>query len=639
MLKQSVERRLALRDGGFSLVELVVAMMIIAVVLLLLVAVQISSAITVAEARKLQQATAYANEAAEQMRSIPWNILSRGMYYDFVAKAGGDPLVSGGQLDVDELDGPADPVPLIIAGVGDDGLGTSQNLSIPALPLYTSTGSNKQVRTDPSLVGIEFTVKAYVVEASGIDKGNIVRFAVVVEWPGPRGNVSRTTLWSEAYRGGDTTCGNPDTQPFLAACQANLDASANSGGVSVAISAHDDTPAETALPVVASGDKYSMAMDSATAVATLRTQQVSFVDARVEYGGNTTSSPGIASVRAGYLAYDTFATDDASNPSGWPATDGPTVYTQLGTDPGFENETRVNSSGTPKLDLRIRSDYNRRSSRTASTVNSCKAGVLPPGAPCAITSIENDNTNVLSGSGYLLMYLDGSTSTDHLIRLSRRLSENSGTAGNTDQAWAARFTGSGGSAETGCQTLSGAGCVAAGATRTNADLYLGTVFNSTNYWSSGQSTIAKITGNASCTYYEDSVSVQRGSNQKTTPPSVHRCGRVTYWDGTTMRPVDFDETTNATYNTEPVTWVDGNYTVTATMEIHIQPSSIDTLDPLDTTNCVTDACSVIASSGSIVVTSVYRIEYPGYSTHVLIVTTSINGPSASASFKAAPSAT
>jgi len=508
-LEGIIDRRLALRDGGFSLIELVVAMMIIAVVLLLLVAVQISAAITVAEARKLQQATAYANEAAEQMRSIPWNILSRGMYYDFVAEAGGDSLVVGGNLKVDGED-----VPLIIAGVGDDGTGTSQNLAIPALPLYSSTGSNKQVRTDPSLVGIEFTVKAYVVDSSGTDKGNIVRFAVVVEWPGKRGAVNRTTLWSEAYRGGDTTCGSAATQPFLAACQANLDASANSGRVSVAVSAHDapaPPAAETPQPVVASGTVYAMDMDTATASATLRTQQVSFLDALVEYGGSSTYDNSVWT-RHGYPVFEMHATDDASNPNGWPATDGPTLYTQVATQTEpFENETRVQSAGTPKLDFQMRSDYNRRSSRTASTVNSCQAGVFPPGAPCAIATIDNDNTSLLSGSGYLLLYFNGSTDSSDLIRLSRRLSED---GGNTDKAWVARFTsGAPGSAATGCQTLTGAGCVAAGAERTNADLYLGTLFDSSNYWSSGQSTVAKITGNGSCTHYEDSVRVERGSSQ------------------------------------------------------------------------------------------------------------------------------
>jgi len=112
---------------------------------------------------------------------------------------------------------------------------------------------------------------------------------------------------------------------------------------------------------------------------------------------------------------------------------------------------------------------------------------------------------------------------------------------------------------------------------------------------------------------------------------------VTYWNGTTMQSADFDETTSTTYTTEPVTWDDAGYTVTATMQIHIQPSSVDDLDPLDTTNCITDACSVIASSGSILITSEYLIEYPGYETHALIVTTTVTGSSASASFKAAPS--
>ncbi len=48
------------RDPGFSLVELIVAMMVIAVAILVLIAVQIRAAVAVTEARKIQQATAFA---------------------------------------------------------------------------------------------------------------------------------------------------------------------------------------------------------------------------------------------------------------------------------------------------------------------------------------------------------------------------------------------------------------------------------------------------------------------------------------------------------------------------------------------------------------------------------------------------
>ena len=619
-------RRAKRGDDGFNLVELIVAMMIISVVLLLLVGVQISAARSVTEARRIQQATALANEAVEQMHSIPWNTLSRGMYSGFLAAAGGDPLVTGGMLTVDSKDGEGS-VALIIAPPSNN-----QDLTNPARPLFDEYGSNKQLRSDPSFAGTDFTVKAYVTEPSGADSEGIVGIAVVVEWIGRRGETTSTTVWSEAYRGSSTSCGNADTQPFLSACQSFFEASAVTGNVTVGVSALDPlTSLAEPLLFPATNPQYTMSMKTASAAANLRSQQVNYVGGVIQFGGNSwDDNTASAAIVDGGDVYTLMATDDVTNQSGWILNPAPLSITQGSIE---EAETSISSS-SPSVQVRTRSDFQRTATTMASTTDSCKVGISA-GQPCAISSVANNDTAWNTGSGYLLLTIDGTT-----FRMSRRLSEGLGVNGNVDEAWVARLASVPGSSTIGCTTVTGAGCVAAGADRTNAVLDIGKIIT-------GTGTVDQWTGNAAaegmvlieagpgCLFYEDSVQVERGTSQTTTAPIVSRCGNLRYWNGVGYSSMTITKDTSAVVDTAPVTWDDGTVTVSATTQVQVQPAVITTVatDP----ECKTDACTVSASTGSISIVSIYHIVWNSKE-HDLIVTTKVTGSNASASYKAAPSA-
>lgn len=630
------------KDDGFNLVELIVAMMIIGVVLLLLVGVQISAAVSVTEARKLQQATAIANQAMEQMRSIPWNTLNRGMYSDFLAEAGGDDLViSGSTLDVDPDDTTNATAALRIASAGAD-----QDPASLARPLINEGGSNKQVVKDPSGSGVEFTIKAYVFEPSGVPVDGVVGIAIVAEWEGRRG-VARTVVWSEAYRGSGTGCGQSlDTQPFLAACQSFFDASSSSGNVIVGISAIDAPvdPAVTAttqpliFPTVVSypttGYEYTLSMHTASAGASLRSQQVSYADALIEYGGTewddgdlTTDIPVSERVR-GNAVYTVTATDDSTNPD--VAADAPEISVVQPSDAEFEKG--ISDSSRPSF--KIRSDAERMSTLMASTsVTSCLAGV-PAGEPCARAYIKNNNTNQLTGSGYLLLTIDG-----QIFRLSRRLSNLTGstTAGNTDEAWVARLASMQGSSEIGCTSIVGAGCVAAGATRTNAVLSIGVAVDQP--WNEAGSGNGMVYIDAPSGYYNESARVERGAGptQMSAIPVLSRNGRVNVWNGTGYTSYVITADTSAVWDSAQLTWTHGNYTINATSQVHVLPKVV-TASPNPDGKCESQACTVSASVGSIVVVSTYYIQTGVASdAHYLVVTTEVNGASATAAYKAGPS--
>lgn len=611
------------RDAGFTMMELVVAMLVLTVVLVLLAVVQISALATVVEAKKLQQATAFGNEAMEQMRAIPWNTLSKGMYSNFLAVSGGDPLVSGGNLIVD----PSNPVPLIVAPAGND-----QDLDNPARPLFDESGSHIQVLSDTALGGTEFTVKAYVVDASGGAAFGIVGIVVVVEWTDRHGNTARTTMQSEAYRGNATGCGDPDTQPFLAACQSYFDASAGTGSVTAEISAtnYDLDPAlivPEPLTFPETSTKYSLAMRSAGVAARIRSQQVNYADGYIQFGGNTLddNDPSIPAIQNGFKVYNLTATDDVTNQSGW-LPDAAGGFSQSSAD---EPEQAFSHSAAPSsIAMRARSDYARYGTIEAHMDTSCMSGI-PDGQPCVYAELDNNATDWSTGSGYLLLTVDS-----QIFRLSRRLSEGSPSPGNEESAWAARFASAPGtSAAVGCTSLTGPGCVSAGADRTMAPLNIGRVINSSWNGDAPEGMVV-LSG------YTESVMVQRGENQKDTGPTFSRTGTLNYWNGTGYTPVYINDTPASHmtspeyYNTVPVTWTSGDYTIVAETQIQILPPVVTTAAP--DPDCQDSACTVSVSTGTIVIVSTYHIAWTNHD-HFFIVATTIKPPSAQASYVGAPS--
>jgi hypothetical protein len=266
---------------------------------------------------------------------------------------------------------------------------------------------------------------------------------------------------------------------------------------------------------------------------------------------------------------------------------------------------------------------------------------IPDDQPCALASLGNDSV-LLTGSGYLLMEWDDGT----IFRLSRRLSDE--TPGNVESAWAARFISVTGSTAVGCTTITGAGCVSAGATRTMAPLNIGKVTNNGGTWNGDAANgMVILTGDsARCpasqgVYYGESVMAQRGPSQTTAAPNVTRCGELQYWDGSGYTPVDIDNSDEPTIDTAPVTWTSGTRTVVGTTQIQILPVYIDNPLPADA-SCRDSACTVSVSAGTILMVSTYDISWvDGTGTtqeYVLIVATTVTSPSAQASYKAAPHA-
>jgi len=595
-------------------------MFIMGLVLVVIIGIQISAALTISDARVRQEATALGNEAMEQMRSIPWNVLSKGLASNFESISGGDPYVSSGNLEVDN-----ETVPLVVALATQD-----QNLAQPWPPLFSDTGSNKQVRVDASNLATTYTVRAYVTE--GVSGGDTTRgMAVVVEWTNHRGQTEHTTLRSTAYRGGG--CGNLDTQPYLGACQALLDSSASSGSIvtSVTASQVDGTPIPLLGPL-SSNALYSASVRTAGVAASASSQQVTIVQGVAQYGGSTvddnlgTTQPADMGWDNGYSFQVATASDDSAF-SNLPSSDsGSYVPTSIDEDERYVND------GGHDVSFQALSDFLRPSTFTADAGGACRSGI-PLNQPCAYATIA-DYPVMTGGSGYILMYVN-----DNPLRLSRRISD-LGAGANTEHAWAARFNTSAGTlSDVGCGVLTGEGCVSAGADRIMATLAIGTVIGgpTSGKWDGmADLGLVLVEGASGCTngLYE-SVMVQRGASQQATVPNPTRCGQIRYWNGSAYATWNLQTVPNGVHDTTPVTWTSGNYSITASANITVTAPAIIPSGP---SGCATDACVIFADAGGITITATYVISWPA-ATYVVTSVTTINPPSATASYKAAPDAT
>ncbi|WP_062213715.1 type IV pilus modification PilV family protein [Demequina oxidasica] len=614
------------RDEGFTLVELIVAMLVMAIVLMAIIFIQGRALTTNADSGSRQQATTYANEAMEQMRSIPWNVLKRGMASNYLAAGSAvigqsDPLVAGNTLTAEGVS-----VPLVVAAAGSN----DQELSQPWAPLFDGTGSNIAIKFDPSGRGDEYVVKSYVtVDQAGNDAAR--GLAVVVEWTQrTNGEVSSTVLFSTAYApsGG---CGDLNNAPFLASCQALFySASTSSNVVMSATSSVADDPDNPGtvpnrgnqLPLLPGSSFYSFEMSTSGVAARASSQQVSIVDSYVRYGG-TLRDDNIVANRPqekgwtnGYGSFTLRASDDLVTVGAAPPN--PTDVTA-----SASNSTETISAGAGVgMSMDARSDDRRQGNLDASVLQACNTGVgaatVPASNPCASAVLGASNVN----SGYMSLNF-GSES----LRLGR-VKHESGTS--TETAWSGRFApGVAGNSVTGCQVLSDAGCVSAGADRSIGDINVGAVITGSTSWDDGDAPQGLVTVSG----YHDNVSAQRGSQQTSAAPTITRNATVSYWNGSGYSTISASVNQSVTRALGAATWTTPLASVTASGSVVVSPSSTTTegTDPA----CKLTACAIDARNGSITVNVKYYVVPVDASIAPfdLSVSTMINGSQAAASYK------
>lgn len=237
-------------DEGFSLVEVILAMVIIAGVLATMMGIVISSLTTVAQARQRQTATALATQAMEEMRALPYNTVTQ---HDSLATPDATAVYAisvAGQWRLG----------LDISGRDLPGL-TGQE----ALVLNDVSGRTDDVTVDE----VTYRVHTYVTLATtapgaqqSFNLTSVIAYTSNVS-KGQRVTVQRSVTFSP------TGCLSTAQNPFAAPCQAYFTANAGQtlGGVTVS------NPLDSTLPVLGFEEGTLLDIGLSNNSATVRVEQ------------------------------------------------------------------------------------------------------------------------------------------------------------------------------------------------------------------------------------------------------------------------------------------------------------------------------------------------------------------------------
>ena len=220
-MTDAIRRALARRargDAGFTLIEVIVAMVITLMVMTALSYVVVSSLRTIQQAKQRQTATALATQELERLRAMPYDDVTVSAT-SACPLPGGNPhtTVSGTNIFF------AAPVSLL-PGVGNE-------------PLVVNCESGRW--KDEQVDQVTYRVYTYVTQpaltASGTQAFNLT---VLVHWtssvwPSGRWSVERTTTFSPAG------CLSTATSPFAAPCQVYVTARAGEALAGVSVSNAD----------------------------------------------------------------------------------------------------------------------------------------------------------------------------------------------------------------------------------------------------------------------------------------------------------------------------------------------------------------------------------------------------------------
>ena len=582
--------RAASSDDGFSLIELVIAMMVIATVLLLLMAVQTSALATITQAKQRQQATSFGNAAMEQLRALPWRSLQQGNHANFVAASGGDVNVSSTLL--------APPGSPAIS----ETLLTSASQATDIPPLSGPGGTNRFIKTDAGTGNLQFEVRSYVTRgvtsAGAVSVGDEpINLTVIVSWvPRNSSRLSTTVVRSEAFMpwGG---CGDPSNTVFLGACQAVYASSATTNGVSVTIS---PASADPSLPAPSGGllgsNTLSSSIQYGTASSSMSSQQTTSVS-------GTASQPSLgwrlndasdAKSLGGEVSTLNAVTDiggtstTSSDPAPITLSGGVTSALSIAGVPAGIALTVQPGTGTSVV----------RSSTVKPCLGIPPAPATPSGQPCGEGAVHG-----APDSGIALTVGGG---TFDVFRV-----QNYGI-----DSRATRFSGLG-SAPVGCAGTLGTGCAAADARRTLGLVSIG---------STGSAPLVKIAG------FSDLLLLDYGVGAMSNAPKRTMSGVITHPGGTCVigtacltptAPIVFPETS----------WVSGGTTIRVRGQIQMSTGSElrMNLDP----SCRTDTCSLSAESGQISVMLTYVFE-TGALKQALSVTSNLGSSRANVQYRAAP---
>lgn len=545
-------------DGGFTLVEVLVAMAVISSVLLGLVFVQMGALKTTTLAKQRQQATGLANRAMETIRALPFAELGNGMNASDISPAQDANLTPSGRFK-----------PLYDGSI-DEELVVSNAAPVAPLRPHVEEGALTTVGS------LAYKVSTYVTKAGADIAKDGVWLTVVVDWSSFVSNGSKTVaVRSRAYA--PTGCSAATVRAYSGPCQTFLYGQAGSTATSLQVGGAIEgdpvltgNPATTGAVSLASVSALSQAEQTISGSATAATSGTVVVDATGPTNKGAVSA----------------ASSTSTDPATGPTTTGPASATQV-----FEAQSIDGSYGSLVF---------APGSSDSTTVTSVPASSSSSG--CADTAGDQTATSQIcssaaaspGGAASVVLDLNASSGRDlPPTTIAAVAAPTTAVSG-----WAARYTSPGWGH---CTSAAAAGCIAAASKRSLGVSTIGAVpptgagpgdFAPAGYnWF-----LARISGLA------DSSSAESGASAGA-PAATRSGGSLELWNGGGYSTVDL--TSPAASGTYPLPEATTGYAVLGLAGVEISVSGTLTVTapstiPEGMAPCDVEACSWTASSGSVV---------------------------------------
>ncbi len=596
-------RRAAGIDAGFTLVETVVALMIISIGMLGLMGAQLRSIGLVALSNQRQGASALVNRAMEQMRALPYGSVTGGMVCSDLAA---DPNVTGGS-------GTCSTARLRLAGIN-EAIVVSTGTQIAPLNPHVQAAATTKVGT------VQYTVKAYVTRVVDTDLAGASGYwlTVVGSWSSnlTAGATKVISVRSQLYS--PTGCLSNVTHPFSGPCQAFLYTDAGSHGGTLSVQSNraglglldgmDASLGSVALPGLSTRLQSEQSVSAQSQAAT-------------SAGKITGSITNLAS--GGVTGTSSADTDPSTGAARSPAS--ATTATQSAstiTATGVGSSLAVTAAGSD-------------SGSTLSTMTAQASPACADSAGATLLTGQACSTSRMTPGGTSSIVMTGASLGARTVTLG-----DTAAGASPSRAYGARFlTGLSGH----CIATSGAGCVAAGATRVLgashagglASLLPGDKVYDTRAGSvdvtgafAGSPPLVRLTG------YSDSVTAESGISPAGS--TYARAGTLVYWSGSGFSaPVSLTAATNQVYAVPQVTAVYGATTIIVSGTVTVTPGSAPTTGAAP---CQVAACSVDAATGGVVAQLTYSVLVSGTEVGNFTTTLDIGSALAQTTYLAAPSA-
>ncbi len=571
-------------DSGFTLVELLVTMFVIGTTLLGLMGVQLQALSTVTLSRQRQQATDLANRTMEQLRALPYDIVTAGSRTTDPSLAS-DPNVSSGRFR-----------PTYTTGVDEILVTGGTASSVPLYP-HVQDGASTKVGT------VQFDVATYVtlVSATAGDTSKGYWLTSLVTWSSPqtRGATKMVSTRSQAFS--PSGCLATATHPFSGPCQAFFDATAGTTPSGIRIST--DSAGGLALQGndlrtgTVSGPSLSTVVQSEQIVST----QSKSVTSRAAYttGAGETASGGVSA--------STGATTD-------PATGTTTTPAQQSVSQSGGPVGSIGAASTFTLGAGGSDSAGAASASKATAATGCQTA---SGATVASEQVCSSGQGTLGGP------MSATLTMGVTIPLA------SVTASPTaSRAVSARYLTPGGAQ---CPTASGIGCVAAEVRRSLGKATVGGAPSGVSGLPAGFVAMAAVTG------YEGVARAESGNGAAA--PQATRAGTLTYWGATGRQ--DFDLGTGASLAVDlgavTYSYTSDGVPVTVAMSGDVTAGASGS-QASGSAPCQPTACGVESTSGAVVASVTYDITVNGSLAGHFTVDLDLGAATAGSSYRAAPSA-